>query len=126
AHDRRLLRAVFVAAPDGALWQLDPAARTLHAAAWPPELMPLRGALASSPGEPPPIDAFSAIVVALHPTREHAPRPGVLIAQINRAYLTNDFFPELARRNPDFDVAVAEAGRVLWRSQPDWPRSIDD
>src|SRR5438132_1497634 len=127
ARDRRFLQAVYVAAPDGALAQLDVAARALRPVPWPAALLPLRASLSLARAGRLPIEPdFSIVVVPLHPPREHAPRPGVLIAQVDRAYLTGVLFPELARHNRDFDMALADHGRIIWRSLSTWPQSIDD
>jgi signal transduction histidine kinase len=56
------------------------------------------------------------------------PLPQFCIATINRDYLEQTLFPDLARLlfSPGEDVAVLEADRVVFRTDAAWPRSVAD
>jgi signal transduction histidine kinase len=57
------------------------------------------------------------------------PPPQYFIAVIDRDYLSAQLFPELARAafpRGEADLAVLEADRVVYRSNPAWPRDASD
>jgi len=125
ARDPRLIHAVYVADEAGALRRLEgmwngfspgppPGGRPSAAADG------LRTRPTLVPALRPPLEGtLTAIVVQLR-------EGGVLIAELDRDYLVRRFFPEIARRNAEFDMAVVERGAIIWRSRPDWPRFSDD
>ena len=71
----------------------------------------------STPAEPPP-----------QPRQRRPPRPAILIAQLDRAYIVNVLVPDLARRflGTDYDIAVISGRDVLSRSDRGWPLDSTD
>jgi len=57
------------------------------------------------------------------------PPPQFLIAVLDRNYLANDLFPELARNafpRGETDLAVLDADQIVFRTNAAWPRSASD
>jgi signal transduction histidine kinase len=65
---------------------------------------------------------------APQPRQRRPPRPAILIAQLDRAYLVNVLVPDLATRflGADKDVAVFSGREVLSRTDRKWPLDVSD
>jgi signal transduction histidine kinase len=128
ARDPRLIAGIFVAhdgdldriAADGSHQPID----------WPPVLAPVRSMLQGPPmrGRSPIEPTVPAIVLMLGrrmpgmaPPPLFEPRPPLLIIQLDRAYMVQHLFPDLAHRlGKDFDVAVSDGQHLVYRSNPAW------
>jgi signal transduction histidine kinase len=114
AADPRLLGGIYVVGPSGPL-RFDPDRRQLQPAVWPRQLAAVDDLhLGFNPDAP-------ALIV---PVRDRP--PAMLALLIDDAYLTRQLMPELARVfGRDYDVAVARRDRVVFRTDPQWPASVD-
>ncbi len=77
---------------------------------------------------PPPETTLAQQRPAPQPRQRRPPRPAILIAQLDRAYLVNVLVPDLATRflGADKDVAVFSGREVLSRSDRRWPLDVSD
>jgi signal transduction histidine kinase len=129
ARDPHLVAGVYIAHENG-LDQIDPKGDH-HPVEWPHALAAVRARLEGdgirrrSPIEP----TAPAIVLPMFmrhgpdspPMPLFAPRPPIMIVLLDRAYITQHLFPDLAHRlGSDFDIAVSDGQRVIYRSNPRW------
>ena len=126
ARDPRLIAGIYIAHGDD-LDQIAPDG-SHKPVAWPPPLAALHTRLENGQLRSRGIVDGSAPAIVL-PLMEHqmleppplfAPRPPLLIILLDRAYMTRQLFPDLARRLGDYDIAVSDGQRVIYRSNPTW------
>ncbi len=62
------------------------------------------------------------------PRQRRPPRPAILVAELDRAYIVDVLVPDVARRflGHDYDLAVISGREVLSRSNGGWPRDSSD
>src|SRR5258708_11125523 len=62
------------------------------------------------------------------PRQRRPPRPAILVAELDRAYIVDILVPDIARRflGHDYDFAVISGRDVLSRSNQGWPRDSSD
>jgi signal transduction histidine kinase len=129
ARDPKLISGIYVA-HEGDLDQVsaDGSHKTVP---WPPALDPLHQRLQAQLRGRGVIDPSGpAIVLPLMARRMPEPlplapifpsHPPLLIVLLDRAYMTHRLFPELAHRlGVDYDFAVSDGARVVYRSNAKW------
>jgi len=164
ARDPKIVRAVYFVPPfdPDHLQSIDPATRSVHPAAWPASLAALRPMIAEEaaggrPVQGPIVPGVMALVIPcggmrhamierhlaamgqappmeMHMKVPEGGCPGYTIVEIDDAYLSLAFLPEMARRYFDtpsgreYDVAIVspESGATLYRSDaPNAPFRAD-
>jgi len=140
AAQPKLVQSVYVAEPgDGgrlSLARIDPATERATAVEWPQDLLPIRSRLEAmkegAPGTrffPSPLESsLPALLVPEHHRFDaDGTPPGVVVVVLDRRFLIDELFPDLAERSfgvsraQDIVVAVAGPGGLVYRSDPALP-----
>ena len=126
SRDRRLLKAIYVLQlhPDGpSALRFDPSSHRLQPSEWPESL---EGIMRQREEQPRRASLSSDIPPFVMPVNgEGGMHRTFLVLQFDTSYLVHGIVPDLARRFfSGFDVAVAHADAIVYRSIPSWPASV--